>query len=953
MPTSGFTFNRSFVPLIDGVLWGSGWSPSDPPTTYAIASAAEINTNNFGGYAGFQGPANFNASQAAAAHKAIANINAVCGLAIVETQNVAQGNIRFGAVRQFDANDTRGMHTPGGVTAEAMIPSFGFQPNGDGGLLRYPAYTHGDTWYNPDFELYPNARPGTFAFAAAFLHEPGHAVGLKHGHVSQPENGVTYPALPAEFDSQEFSVMTYKRFVGDVIDNQQRSDLRIGDYPTTYMMADIMALQYMYGADFTTNAGNTVYKWNPSTGEMSINGAAQGRPIRNKVFLTIWDGNGTDTYDMSNYSTPVNIDLAPGSFSITSQAQRADLDGASGSRLARGNVFNAQIFNGDVRSRIENANGGAGNDTIKGNTGNNVLDGRGGADTLTGLTGNDTFIVDNAGDKVIEVGSSGVDTVRTSVSYTLGASANVEVLTTLGVTTTTAINLTGNSQVNSLIGNAAANLLDGKGGADTISGAKGNDRYVIDNAGDRIIEAAGQGTDSASTTASYTLGLGVSVETLTALGNGALSLTGNQFANTLVGNAAGNTLNGGTGIDTMSGLAGNDTYIVDNSSDVVIEGNGRGTDNIRTSVSYVLKAGVSVETLQTQNPGTAIVLSLTGNSFANTILGNKANNTINGGGGADRMQGFTGNDLYFIDNAGDTVIEAAGGGIDRVSSSITLTLAANVENLTLTGSSALNGTGNSLNNTIVGNAAANTLNSATGNDSLDGGAGNDVLIGGPGKETLKGGTGDDRFDFNVAAEIGNGTSRDVITDFNTAGTVEKIDLSTVDANGSLAGDTAFTFRPAAGSAFTGAAGQLRWFQENLGGLPTIKPSSKATRTAIWWPISSSSLPAEDAVGGRFYPVAALARCPSGAGRLIVRAQVSGARALSDLSREVRFRVYGLWPELDGSRRSPMERASAPATRPILCWNCNTSILSADTARNRPKMQQMMLLSTCPQFLQCC
>ena len=469
--------------------------------------------------------------------------------------------------------------------------------------------------------------------------------------------------------------MTYKRFVGDVIDNQQRSDLRIGDYPTTYMIADIMALQYMYGADFTTNAGNTVYKWNPGTGEMSINGAAQGRPIRNKVFLTIWDGNGTDTYDMSNYSTPVNIDLAPGSFSITSQAQRADLDGASGSRLARGNVFNAQIFNGDLRSRIENANGGAGADTIRGNSANNVLDGRGGADTLTGLTGNDTFIVDNAGDKVIEVGSSGVDTVRTSVSYTLGASANVEVLTTLGVTTTTAINLTGNSQVNSLIGNAAANLLDGKGGADTMSGAKGNDRYMIDNAGDRIIEAAGQGTDSASTTASYTLGLGVSVETLTALGNAALSLTGNQFANTLVGNAAGNTLNGGTGIDTMSGLAGNDTYIVDNSSDVVIEGNGRGTDNIRTSVSYVLKLAYRWRRCRRRiRPRTAIVLSLTGNSFANTILGNKANNAINGGAVPTGCKGLPATIVYTVDNAGDAVVEAANGGTDRVSSCCTFRL---------------------------------------------------------------------------------------------------------------------------------------------------------------------------------------------------------------------------------------------------------------------------------------
>ena len=87
---------------------------------------------------------------------------------------------------------------------------------------------------------------------------------------------------------------------------------------------------------------------------------------------------------------------------------------------------------------------------------------------------------------------------------------------------------------------------------------------------------------------------------------------------------------------------------------------------------------------------------------------------------------------------------------------------------------------------------------------------------------MTGGTGNDRFDFNIAAEIGNGTSRDVITDFDTASSVEKIDLSTIDANGALAGNTGFTFRPAAGSAFTGAAGQLRWFQENLGGTASDK-----------------------------------------------------------------------------------------------------------------------------------
>ena len=96
-----------------------------------------------------------------------------------------------------------------------------------------------------------------------------------------------------------------------------------GDYPQTYMQYDIAALQAMYGADFTTNSGNTVYKWSASTGETFVNGVGQGTPLRNKIFLTIWDGGGIDTYDLSNYSGGASIDLAPGGFVKFSDAQLA------------------------------------------------------------------------------------------------------------------------------------------------------------------------------------------------------------------------------------------------------------------------------------------------------------------------------------------------------------------------------------------------------------------------------------------------------------------------------------------------------------------------------------------------------------------------------------------------------------------------------------------------------
>lgn len=364
-----------------------------------------------------------------------------------------------------------------------------------------------------------------------------------------------------------------------------------------------------------------------------------------------------------------------------------------------------------------NGTGNSLSNRLTGNAGANRLDGGAGDDTMVGGAGNDTYVVDSLLDVVTELANGGTDTVESSISLAL--MAQVENLTLTGNAN---INATGNGLANTLRGNVGNNTLDGGAGNDTMIGGAGDDVYVVDATTDVVTESADAGMDTIQT--SVTLAsLAANVENLTLTGSSNLNATGNALNNMLTGNAGANRIDGGTGADTMVGGAGNDTYVVDSAGDVIAELAGGGTDTVEAGVSYTL--GAELENLTLTGTG---AFDATGNDLANKLTGNSGNNRLNGGAGNDTMVGGAGNDTYVVESLSDVVTEAASGGVDTIESSITLTLVAEVENLTLTGTSNINATGNSVANTLRGNAGNNTLNGGAGNDTMIGGAGDDIYV---------------------------------------------------------------------------------------------------------------------------------------------------------------------------------------------------------------------------------
>lgn len=332
---------------------------------------------------------------------------------------------------------------------------------------------------------------------------------------------------------------------------------------------------------------------------------------------------------------------------VTLGSSGADELGAMlGSRTyyINGGGGNDTITGGDVADFLvggagdDALNGGAGTDSFIGGGGNDVIDGGTGADRMDGGLGNDTFTVDDIGDVVVELADSGIDLVNSSISFDASANVGVDNITLTGTANTDA---TGNGLANALTGNTGANTLDGGAGADVLTGGRGDDIYIVDDAGDRIIEFNGQGLDTVNSSVSFSLS-GQFADNLILTGNGAINGTGNSYNNVLTGNDAANILDGGKGddrivggggadvitgglgADNLTGGAGNDIFVYTATNQ---SATGGGLDRINglTNTDMIDLSAIDAQTNVTGNNAFTLVSAFSGTSGEMTISYNPNN----------------------------------------------------------------------------------------------------------------------------------------------------------------------------------------------------------------------------------------------------------------------------------------------------------------------------------------
>jgi Ca2+-binding RTX toxin-like protein len=294
-----------------------------------------------------------------------------------------------------------------------------------------------------------------------------------------------------------------------------------------------------------------------------------------------------------------------------------------------------------------------------------------------------------------------------------------------------------------------------------------NQGFITDLSNNPLKSIQVESINTLSTTSNIkNTGIGTAYKNLILAGSAPITGYGNNLDNTITGNDSSNIIDGLTGRDVMIGGLGDDVYIIDNAGDVITELASAGTDTVKTSVTYTLKNDLENLTLIGSS-----AINGTGNTANNILTGNNGANVLNGSSGADILIGGRGDDTYIIDSTEDVINEATfSREVDSVQSSISWILGANLENLTLTGTSAVNGTGNTLNNTISGNEAANILDG--GNDGTD---------------RLTGFAGADTFKFSTRPSSFRNTTADRITDFSGAQEDKvKINKTDFDINASKA-----------------------------------------------------------------------------------------------------------------------------------------------------------------------
>ena len=720
--TRSFTGNRN----VDATLIGSKWGTLE--LTYSFPT---LGSNYNGSTPLNAGVDNYHLAlgtlQQQAARASFAQISAATNLKFTEITetDTTHANIR---ISQTADNDVASAY--GGFPSDKQSAA-------------------GDIWFGRTSQPYYDlANKGTWGYST-MMHEIGHTMGLKHGHQDYTNSDLSFyfgtsprfgtQSLTPDNDGQAWSLMTYTPapgtggFAGDKI-NQ----------PQTYMQYDLAALQYLYGANYTTNATDSVYTFSQTTGEMFINGVGQGAPSGNKIFSTIWDGGGNDTIDASNYANGVTIDLRPGQFSTLDQAQLANNTAYQNiTTLAPGNIAMSLLYNNDARSLIENAKGGAGNDVFVGNTANNVLDGGAGSDTVvfTNTTGVNVTLNDTGAD-VIVTHDGETDTLR-SIENIQGTVGNDTLI--------------GNSQNNTLSGGASGN--------DTLSGGAGDDRLIGGGFTTTTTVSAPSQPDitkpqsinngsiatAVATAGAYDVDANPDITNSTTLPHATINAT--AAGGSLEYYRIDVTVPGSQAIFDIDGPGTLDDSFIElvNASGTVLASNDTGagdpsypghddaylTYTFQTAGTYYIRVGLwnGAATAQPLIAGQTYQLNISLANSANVTTTTTATNNssliADGGEGNDYIAGTLGNDVLNGGSGNDTAAftNAFSGG-STTGVTVDLNIQGTAQDTVAAGRDTLIGIenliGSALNDTLIGNADANVIEGGLGDDTLIGGAGNDT-----------------------------------------------------------------------------------------------------------------------------------------------------------------------------------------------------------------------------------
>ena len=679
-------------PRINGLMQGSSWTFQGQPRqlTYSLNLNFDIDT---------QGTVTAGVGGTWPANPAIADAVARALAAWSTVANIGFSRITSGTYLFQSTADIAFALTGDDLQAAVGAVGLGFFPDpayatasiNDFGYTRteYPR-PEGDVLLDNFYSGFASVADGSFGYWA-ILHEIGHALGLKHPFDDGGNNWPTFSQGGiSNFDNERYTLMSYSN---------------IGTFGSAHaatpMLYDILAIQEIYGANLSYHNGDDVY---------AIGTGAGSR--------TIWDTGGTDTVDLSAMNNGVFFDMREGTLN--------DLSG--------GSVWLAIAYN----VTIENFTGSAYNDWVWGNAAANAMIGNAGENTLFGGPGDDTYYLSGTNDLVKEAVNEGIDTVYSSVDYTLltgGFGSGAQSIEYILLTGNANINAVGNQVTLQITGNSGNNQLDDNYSAMILAGGMGDDAFVVGNAATTVLESDSQGTDTVWLTLVSSWTLAANVENLGVYRpefSGAYTMTGNARSNTITGGIMADTMDGADGNDSLDGGEGNDSLAGGAGFDTIY--GGIGNDHIN--------GGNNADRLY-------------GGDGNDSMFGGKSADLLDGGNGDDVLFGQVGNDSLYGGNGMDTADYGAGDAV-----TVNLSLGGGGSTVSVVG--VFNGTdallsienviGSAFADSIFGDLGVNVLTGGTGNDTLSasdgadtifGDDGNDVIAGGAGGDSILGGTGND------------------------------------------------------------------------------------------------------------------------------------------------------------------------------------------------------------------